>query len=94
MIIFTMFHKDRRKIEDFLPIAKFWARDLFCTPSNFKNLSTGLERMHTVLKYSARARTCVFRYNKKKSNNIGPLSYELAPTPPPLPLPPYVFCLQ
>ena len=29
MIIFTKFHKDWRKIEDFLPIAKFWARELF-----------------------------------------------------------------
>ena len=31
MITFTNFHKDRRKIEDFLFIAKFWARELFFT---------------------------------------------------------------
>ena len=29
MIIFTKFHKDRRKIVDFLLIAKFWAWELF-----------------------------------------------------------------
>ena len=29
MIIFTKFHKDRRKIEDFLLIATIWAREFF-----------------------------------------------------------------
>jgi len=44
MIIFTEFHKDRRKIVDFSPIVKFWARELFsCTLYlEFRNITPGL----------------------------------------------------
>ena len=42
MIIFTKFHKDRRKIEDFLLHAKFWAKKLFfCSPSKYVDEGRG-----------------------------------------------------
>ena len=43
MIIFTKFHKDRRKIVDSLQIAKFLARELFYyspSSSSLKNMSS------------------------------------------------------
>ena len=36
MNIFSKFHKDRRKIVDFLLIPKFWARELFLGHPLFK----------------------------------------------------------